>query len=394
MRSGAAPRPILLCATGVMETGGGIASSNRNLLAGLQTLAARTGTTAKAMVLLERSGSGYAAFGGDKLRFALGVLKSAPAASLVVFDHVRIATPFLAIPRPLRPPIAIIAHGSEASHRIRPLDMRAFRAADLVLTNSNLTLERMRRRFSGFRGVACPLGLPPQFSLSPAVPKPSKEEIRLLAVDGVERALGRQVLLLVGRMDAQEREKGHRELLAILPALAERYPEVQLVFAGDGTDYSHLERLAKASPAAGQIFLTGRVTEAELQALYRRAYAYVMPSRQEGFGLVYLEAMNYAKPCLACRGDGGAEIVRDGETGILIDQPIREAELLEGVSELLADPARARRYGEAGWRRLNAEFTASASQARIVEQLGALLESRARPASPGAQAAPMPQCLP
>src|SRR5439155_6773453 len=107
--------------------------------------------------------------------------------------------------------------------------------------------------------VACPLGLPPQFAVSPEPPASLGIDIRLEAADGVTRVLGSRVLLLVGRMDACEREKGHRELLAVLPALIARFTGTQLVFAGGGSDLGELRAAAQTSPAAASVFLTGQI---------------------------------------------------------------------------------------------------------------------------------------
>ncbi|MDP1737479.1 MAG: glycosyltransferase family 4 protein [Caulobacter sp.] len=252
-----------------------------------------------------------------------------------------------------------------------------------MLTNSSFTLQRMRARVARFRGVACPLGLPPQFPMTAAPPPPSTEVIALEAADGQTRALGDQVLLLVARMDAGEREKGHRELIAVMPAILARYPGAQLVFAGDGSDLADLRTLAAASPAAASLFLTGRASDDLLKALYGKALAFVMPSRQEGFGLVYLEAMNYAKPCLACRDDGGADVVVDGETGLLVSRAVEPDELFAALDRLLADPALAHRLGEAGWRRLVQDFSAAAHQKRMVSFLRPLLPPGPRQAPAG-----------
>ena len=367
--------PVLFCATGVKAMVGGIASANRNVLAALEAVAAESGRRTQSLVLNEPlvTVAGYRAYGNQKLRFALAAIRRLPRCAVAVFDHVHIALPILALPPAVRPPIVICAHGSESWLRIRLSSMQTFRAADLVLANSNYTLRKMRARFSGFRGVACPLGLPPQFALSLEPPPLSSCNLQLEAADGVKRALGPHVLLLVSRMDAREREKGHRELLAVLPSLIARFAETQLVFVGGGSDLPELRVIARSSTAAANIFLAGSLPTDELEALYRHSYAFVMPSRQEGFGLAYLEAMNYAKPCLACRDDGGAEVVMHEKTGLLIAQPIDPPELIEALSRLLSDRALARRYGEAGWRQLTADFSAAAHQARVAEFIRPLL---------------------
>ncbi|HYE46141.1 MAG TPA: glycosyltransferase family 4 protein [Caulobacter sp.] len=374
--TGRSARPILFCATGVTGIDGGIASANRNVLAALEAVGAETGRAVQTLVLTEagRDAPGYRTFGGDKLAFGLACLAGMRRAGLAVFDHVRLAVPMLALPGFLRPPSVICAHGSEGSWRLRPSSARAYRAADLVLANSNYTLGRMRSRIAAFNGVACPLGLPPQFLPTTAPPPPACLEMVLEAADGVRRPLEDRVLLLTGRMDAAEQEKGHRELLDILPELVARYPRTQLVLAGSGSDLEPLRTLARSSPVAGQVFLPGRVSTADLEGLYRKAYAFTMPSRQEGFGLAYLEAMNFAKPCLACHDDGGADVVVDGETGVLVRQPIERTELLEAIGRLLADPGFARRLGESGWRRLNQHFTSAAHQARVAGFVRQLLD--------------------
>jgi len=82
----------------------------------------------------------------------------------------------------------------------------------------------------------------------------------------------------------------------------------------------------------------------------------VIPSRWEGFGMVALEAMAAARPIVASRVDALAEIVRDGDTGVLVP-PGEPAALGEAISRLLGDPARAAALGTAGLERLRREYS-------------------------------------
>ena len=367
--------PIVFCATGVNSTLGGIATANRNVLPALQRLAAEADGRMLTLALSETEGQGpdYRVFAGSKPRFALATLGLALRARLMVFDHVQLAAPVMMLPRALRPVVVILAHGSEATWRIRPSSVRSFRQADRVLTNSHYTLSRMRESVGDFAGEACPLGLSPQFVILPKAPAATPANLSLTAADGAERPLGDQALLLVSRLDASEREKGHRELIEAMPAALARHPNAQLVLVGAGTDLEPLRALAAGSPAAGAIFLPGRMVAEELARIYSAAYAYVMPSRQEGFGLAYLEAMNFAKPCLACRDDGGGEVVVDGETGVLIPRKFTPGELTGALHLLLDDRARARRLGEAGWRRLVENYTSAAHQKRVYDAVRPLV---------------------
>ena len=106
-----------------------------------------------------------------------------------------------------------------------------------------------------------------------------------------------------------ERYKGHDQLLEAMTTL----PDARLVVAGDGDDRRRLEEKAAALGLGDRTFFTGFLSEATLAELYRRCAAFVMPSRGEGFGLVYLEAMRAGKPVLAARGSAAEEIVRGRE---------------------------------------------------------------------------------
>jgi len=384
------PGTILFFATGVSAMVGGIASANRNVMAALKAVGEDRGCDMRALVLGEDGDApGYRTFNGDRVGFALAMLSCLPGASLAVFDHVQLATPILALPRWMRPPVVVCAHGSEATWRMRLASARVFREADLVLANSNYTLHRMRFGLGRFRGAACPLGLPPQYAVSPAPPQALAADISLEAADGVRRPLGSRMLLLVARMDAAEREKGHREMMQAMPEIIARHPDAQLVFAGSGSDLVDLRALAAASPVAGSLFLTGRASDDLLMALYEAAFAFAMPSRQEGFGLVFLEAMNYAKPCVACRDDGAGDVVVDGETGILVSHGVEQTELVAALDRLLGDPALARQFGEAGWRRLRDHFSSTAHQVRVSGFVGPLLDRRTKGATATSFGAPL-----
>jgi len=96
-----------------------------------------------------------------------------------------------------------------------------------------------------------------------------------------------------------------------------------------------------------------------------------MPSRGEGFGLVYLEAMRAGIPCVAARGGAAEEVVVDGETGLLID-PASPEELAAALARLLADPGLRARMGEAGQRRWRRNFSAARYRARLAPLLDRL----------------------
>ncbi len=168
-------------------------------------------------------------------------------------------------------------------------------------------------------------------------------------------------LLFVGRLESR---KGIDTLLAAAPAILEKHPAAVLDIVGDdtvprpdGTTYK-AEFLAQSLPQdlRERIRFHGRVDEEELQRFYARCDVFVAPSRYESFGLVFLEAMVFSKPVIACKAGGASEVVSDGETGILVP-PANPAALAKALETLILDKARRRAMGEAGRRKFETRFT-------------------------------------
>jgi hypothetical protein len=150
---------------------------------------------------------------------------------------------------------------------------------------------------------------------------------------------GELVLLYVGRLNAEAQPyKGTRDLMQSGARLREQAPNVRLVMAGLGSE-ADAQRISQA----GGIPLLD-VPADEMPALYSAADIYVTASRWEGFDLPLMEAAYAGVPCVALRAGAHNELVRHGETGLLIDDP---RELAHAAQTLAADTERRRRMGEA-----------------------------------------------
>jgi phosphatidyl-myo-inositol dimannoside synthase len=176
-------------------------------------------------------------------------------------------------------------------------------------------------------------------------------------------AAARPVALIVGRMAAGERYKGHDALLEIWRDVAARVPGAMLEIAGDGDDRLRLEAKASSLGLNGSVVFLGRVDDDELRRRYRQCTVLAMPSRDEGFGLVFLEAMRAGRPVIAAHG-AASEIVDDGRTGLLV-QPGDRRELTDALVSLLDNPRRAAAMGAAARARLIAHFTEEQFRSRL-----------------------------
>jgi glycosyltransferase involved in cell wall biosynthesis len=145
------------------------------------------------------------------------------------------------------------------------------------------------------------------------------------------------VLMTLGRLAATERYKGFDQIIDLLPTLLARIPPIVYLIVGDGDDRVRLAEKAESLGVSDHVVFAGFVPEAEKAAYYRLAEAYVMPSRGEGFGIVFLEAMACGIPVVGSILDGGREALQNGELGILVD-PANPEELLAGILHALERP--------------------------------------------------------
>lgn len=278
--------------------------------------------------------------GGSRPRFARrAVAAAARRPALVVTLHAHLlplALPFLAAGTAL----AHVLVGVEAWRPLSRLRAEALDRATSVIAISRHT----RRRFVetnpswGSRPIVvchpCTPDLPPA-DPGHATPLPG-------------------YALIVGRMAAEERYKGHDRLIDIWPQVRAEAPGACLVVAGEGDDAPRLRRRVAEAGLGEQVQFTGPVDDQALAALYAHASCLVLPSVNEGFGYAFLEAMASGRACIGAAG-AAEEIIEDGVTGLIVDGGAGPS-LARAIVRLLLRPDEARRMGEAGRRRAHDVF--------------------------------------
>ncbi|HFE51945.1 MAG TPA: glycosyltransferase family 1 protein, partial [Bacteroidetes bacterium] len=153
-----------------------------------------------------------------------------------------------------------------------------------------------------------------------------------------------KVIGFVGQLDER---KGIADLLEAYRRLKQRLP-VRLVLVGKGPLEAEIRRRAPDAVLAG--------FREDIPEVMKNVDVLVLPSYWEGFGIVLIEAMAAARPVVATNVSSIPEIVVNGETGLLVPPGQPEA-LAEALRRVLTDPALARRFGEAGRRRVLDKFT-------------------------------------
>jgi phosphatidylinositol alpha-1,6-mannosyltransferase len=154
-------------------------------------------------------------------------------------------------------------------------------------------------------------------------------------------------------------------LIDIWPAVTDAIPTATLVIVGDGNDRRRLER--RAVGLGDRVRFLGLVSDEVRERLYDACEFFAMPSRDEGFGLVFLEAMQAGKACIGAVG-AASEIIEDGVTGFVVRQ--ERGPLLRAIVRLFQDSADRERMGRAGATRVADRFTEAHFRRRFRDLLG------------------------
>jgi glycosyltransferase involved in cell wall biosynthesis len=369
-----------------LDAPGGVQRAGRHLASVMTEFAASRGMECRILSLndgpelkrLTVAGREIVFTGGERAkgRFLTTAIRAArrPASKgkskikLVVAGHPNLA-PVVRAMRIATPRLKsiICTHGVEVWEPLARLRRMTLRSATMVLAPSKYTAEHV----AAVQGVATekirvlPWALDPQFeALAP----------QALKATAPENFPEGRVVLTVGRWRADERYKGMDTLITALPRLLPRWPELQLAAAGEGDDREWLEDLAEETGVRRHVHFLSGLSYAELAACYAHCEMFALPSKGEGFGLVYLEAMACGKPVIGGAHGGAPEVIEDGKTGYLV--PHGDAvQLATAIETLLADPALAQEMGRRGKQRVENEFRFSVFAKSFRKILRELCES-------------------
>jgi phosphatidylinositol alpha-1,6-mannosyltransferase len=332
------PPALLLALTG-LDVDGGIASVNRCVARACdEAVAAGLLRRADRVLLLDDPNrpptpptvGEQRMARGHLLRFVaqLGVLSLTRRPDLVFVDQAGLARSFT-LPglRGLR--TAVFCHGEELLRAQTGMRRKAMTRAWRLIANSEHTAARITRLFP-----ECSHAI----RVTPLCIEPRRVESWAPVPEDPQAVPRDPVTIVIGRMWSEEPGKGHDALIEAWPAVRRTLPDAQLWIVGSGDDEARLRGKAEALVRQGAVRFLGRISEEELESCYRRAAVLAMPSRQEGFGLVYAEAMWHGVPCIASTADAGGMVVRHEETGLLVPYGDVPA-LVAALERLLGDTA-------------------------------------------------------
>ena len=311
----------------------------------------------------------FEVFGGNRSAFARSVIASVfrQRVDLLLIGHVNYS-PLGMVLKVLRPSLryGVIVHGVEVWTRLTLLKRWALQRADFVMAVSEFTKAKVVE-FNGveegrIRIVPDTMG----WTVDSDEDGTGNAERK---IDTLLTRLGKPtatLLLSVCRLEASEKYKGIDTVINALPSVIARVPDVQYLVVGSGSDLERHNQLAADLGVADRVHFLGSVDEATLRQYYRAADVFILPSDGEGFGIVYLEAMHYAKPVIAADSRAVPEVVKHNDTGLLVEYGNR-GQLAEAITSLCLDRSLRERMGEAGRRRLREKFSFESFKQKLHE---------------------------
>ena len=275
----------------------------------------------------------FTGFGKQKANFVLKSLHQGRKSRIVILSHVNLLLVGYLIKK-ISPStkLVLLAHGIEVWKPFPFWKKRMLHKLDIILPVSHFTKEKMKSLY----------GLPEESfvvinnCLDPFLKEREEKENNSVLQERYGLRKGQPVLLTVARIFDTERCKGYDKVIRSLPELIKTYPAIRYLLAGayDAAEKQRLDELIGQLGLKDTVIFTGFIADEELPALYKLATIFVMPSKKEGFGIVFTEAMFYGVPVIAGNKDGSVDALCNGELGLMVD-PDNISEIIAAISKVL-----------------------------------------------------------
>ncbi len=325
---------------------GGIQTFNKYFISALQEISEQdNGICAEVVGIYDnekdvKTTLPFQTLGNSKLSAFKYIFSNAKNFDTFIFAHVNLAPLAIAL-HLINPKARIIfcTHGIEIWKKLPKLTEWVMNKST-ILTVSNFSMNELKKHNSQLKDIR----------LFPNCIK-VKEEHETLANPFKSDDYN---ILSVTRLSNSERLKGIDTVIKALPLLKEKIPNIKYSVIGKGDDVKRLKQLASDLNVAEYVDFLGFVDD--INAYYQHCNIFTLPSKKEGFGIVYLEAMQYKKPVIAVNYGGPTDVVIDKETGYLCEYDDEKC-VANKISRLQSDNKLTTTIGEQGYNRLIENFT-------------------------------------
>jgi len=182
---------------------------------------------------------------------------------------------------------------------------------------------------------------------------------------------GNKVILSVSYLITR---KGLEFNIKAVSQLAEKYPNLKYLVVGRGPEEAFLRQLALDLSLEDRVEFLGELPHDKVMGYMATSDIFSLPSWNEAFGVVYLEAMAHGKPVIACQGEGIADVIEDGKTGLLV-KPKDVPSLVQAMDFLLGNSEKAAEIGERARKLVLGNYTWERNAQRYLEIYRELLKT-------------------
>ncbi|MFD2870925.1 glycosyltransferase family 4 protein [Mucilaginibacter ximonensis] len=339
------PKRIVLLTLQTFSTTGGIQKMTRTLAHSLQTVAALHNWDFKLWSVYDKdedlmpqylSPKRFKGFNVKRNSFVMKAIRVAKSSEVIIITHINMAVIGL-LAKFINPKCEmwLIAHGIEVWRPLSSVRKLFLKKCDKIVCVSSFTKREMIRWHNVDAGKCVVLNnaidsfMPPPSSFSK--PRYLQQKYRLADDD--------KVLFTLTRLAATEQYKGYEQVIKVLGKLRVNFPKIKYVLSGqyDSSEEARIKQLARNYNVEDIVILTGFISEKELADHYLMADLFVLPSKKEGFGIVFIEAMSFGLPVICGNVDGSMDAIRNGELGKAVD-PDNLDEIQRGIEDYLSKP--------------------------------------------------------
>lgn len=320
-------KKIVLFTLQTFSTTGGIQKMTRTLAYCLNNLAENNGWDFKLWSAYDTNSEimpqylpakNFRGFGVKKTSFVINTINSPVKPDIVIISHVNIAVIGL-ITKLLNPKcqVWLIAHGIEVWRPLSRFKRLFLKRCDKIICVSNFTRQQMIEKH-GVNAHRCHVlnnAVDPFMKLPSTFEKP----LNLLKRYGITN--NRPIVFTLTRLASTEQYKGHDQVIKVISRLKAKFPDIIYILSGqyDLQEEVRIRNLIADYGVTNNVILTGFIEEVELAPHFLLADLFVLPSKKEGFGIVFIEALACGLPVICGNADGSVDAIRNGELGTAIN---------------------------------------------------------------------------
>lgn len=277
----------------------------------------------------------YTGFGLDKLKFTLSSIKKGLQSDWIILGHINLAIIGFLI-KLIAPSkkIVLVCHGIEVWGPVSGIKKRVLKSAQKILAVSSYTKSKIAK----VHGIDADKIEVFHNTIDPYFTQPvtfGKDKTLLSRYGFNEHDF---VLFTLCRVSSKEQYKGYDKVIQAMGKLKGQYPGIKYLIAGkyDDSEKGRLQLLSNDNGIKDDIVFAGFIKDEEIAAHYQLGDIYIMPSRGEGFGIVFIEALACGRAVIAGNTDGSRDAVANGALGTLVN-PTSVDEIAKAIETYFED---------------------------------------------------------